>query len=31
MHFEHSPKTKEWIGRVSKFMDEHIVPAVPTY
>ena len=31
MYFEHSPKTKEWIGRVSKFMDDHIFPAVPTY
>jgi acyl-CoA dehydrogenase len=31
MNFEHSEKTKEWIGRVSKFMDDHIVPAVPTY
>jgi acyl-CoA dehydrogenase len=31
MHFEHSERTKEWIGRVSRFMDEHIIPAVPTY
>ena len=31
MHFEHSPKTKEWMGRVGKFMDDHIVPAVPAY
>jgi acyl-CoA dehydrogenase len=31
MNFEHSAKTKEWMGRVSKFMDDHIVPAVPTY
>ena len=27
MHFEHSPKTKEWMGRVQKFMDDHIIPA----
>ncbi len=31
MNFEHSAKTKEWMGRVSKFMDDHIVPAVPAY
>jgi acyl-CoA dehydrogenase len=31
MNFEHSERTKEWIGRVSRFMDEHIIPAVPTY
>jgi acyl-CoA dehydrogenase len=31
MYFEHSDRTKEWIGRVSKFMDEHIIPAVPIY
>ena len=31
MYFEHSPKTKEWMGRVQKFMDDHIIPAVPTY
>ncbi len=31
MHFEHSERTKEWIGRVSRFMDDHIIPAVPTY
>ena len=31
MYFEHSDRTKEWIGRVSKFMDDHIIPAVPTY
>ncbi len=31
MHFEHSERTKEWIGRVSRFMDEHIIPAVPIY
>jgi acyl-CoA dehydrogenase len=31
MYFEHSDRTKEWMGRVSKFMDEHIIPAVPTY
>jgi acyl-CoA dehydrogenase len=31
MYFEHSDRTKEWMGRVSGFMNEHIVPAVPTY
>ncbi len=31
MNFEHSAETKEWIGRVQKFMEEHIYPAVPTY
>jgi acyl-CoA dehydrogenase len=31
MHFEHSDQAKEWIGRVQKFMDDHIYPAVPTY
>ena len=31
MHFEHSERAKEWIGRVSRFMDEHIYPAIPAY
>lgn len=31
MHFEFSPKTKDMIGRVSRFMDEHVYPAVPAY
>jgi acyl-CoA dehydrogenase len=31
MNFEHSEKTKQWIGRVSKFMHDHIIPAVPIY
>ncbi|MBS0384977.1 MAG: acyl-CoA dehydrogenase family protein [Proteobacteria bacterium] len=31
MYFEHSPKAKAWIDRVQLFMDDHIVPAVPTY
>jgi acyl-CoA dehydrogenase len=31
MYFEHSDRTKEWIGRVKRFMDENIIPAVPTY
>ncbi|HRO04920.1 MAG TPA: acyl-CoA dehydrogenase family protein, partial [Terricaulis sp.] len=31
MHFEHSEKTKAWIGKVQGFMDAHILPAVPTY
>jgi acyl-CoA dehydrogenase len=31
MHFEHSERAKEWIGRVKQFMDEHVYPAVPAY
>ncbi|MDX2238468.1 MAG: acyl-CoA dehydrogenase family protein [Hyphomonadaceae bacterium] len=31
MIFEHSEETKQWIDRVKRFMDEHIVPAIPTY
>lgn len=31
MKFEHDDVTKHWIGRVQKFMDDHIIPAVPTY
>jgi len=31
MHFDHSERTKEWIARVGRFMDEHVFPAVPTY
>lgn len=31
MDFEQSAKSREWMERVRAFMDEHIVPAVPTY
>lgn len=31
MIFEHSEKTKEYIARVSAFMDEHVYPNVETY
>jgi acyl-CoA dehydrogenase len=31
MQFEHSPKTQEWIARVSRFMADHVYPAIPTY
>ncbi len=31
MYFEYSPKTKEYIDRVSAFMDEHIFPNVDVY
>jgi acyl-CoA dehydrogenase len=31
MIFEHDETTKHWVGRVQRFMDEHIVPAIPTY
>ena len=31
MNFEHSEQAKEWVGRVRRFMDDHIYPAVPTY
>ncbi len=31
MRFEHSEETRDWIARVSRFMDEHVYPAIPTY
>jgi acyl-CoA dehydrogenase len=31
MIFEHDETTKQWIGKVQAFMDEHIIPAVPVY
>ncbi len=31
MIFEHSDDTKAWIGRVQRFMDEHVHPNVETY
>lgn len=31
MIFEHSPETKEWIARVSAFMDAHVYPSIPVY
>ncbi|MEZ5997514.1 MAG: acyl-CoA dehydrogenase family protein [Hyphomonas sp.] len=31
MHFDFSPKTQEYIDRVSAFMDAHVYPAVPAY
>jgi DNA topoisomerase-2 len=31
MNFEYSAKTKEWIARVSAFMDKHIYPNVGTF
>jgi len=31
MHFEHSDSAKAWINKVQRFMDDYIVPAVPTY
>ncbi|MEL6324809.1 MAG: acyl-CoA dehydrogenase family protein, partial [Pseudomonadota bacterium] len=31
MNFDYSPKTLEWIDRVSAFMDEYIFPNVATY
>jgi len=31
MIFEHDDTTKHWLGKVRGFMDEHIVPAVPTF
>ena len=31
MDFEYSAKTKEWIARVSAFMDAHIFPNLDTY
>jgi acyl-CoA dehydrogenase len=31
MNFEHSAETKQWIERVTAFMEAHVYPAVPTY
>ncbi len=31
MYFEHNDKTKAWINRVQRFMDDNVIPAVPTY
>ena len=31
MNFEYSAKTKEWIGRVSAFMDKHVYPNLGTF
>ena len=31
MDFDYSPRQKEWIKRVSDFMDAHIYPAEETY
>jgi alkylation response protein AidB-like acyl-CoA dehydrogenase len=31
MNFEYTPKMKEWIARVSAFMDKHIYPNVETF
>ena len=31
MHFEQSEKSKQWMERVRKFMDENIYPSIPIY
>ncbi len=31
MNFEYTPKMKEWIARVSAFMDKHVYPNVKTF
>jgi len=31
MNFEYTPKMKEWIARVSAFMDKHVYPNVETF
>ena len=31
MNFDQSEKSRQWFERVSRFMDEHIYPAVPVY
>ncbi|MCU0882298.1 MAG: acyl-CoA dehydrogenase family protein [Hyphomonadaceae bacterium] len=31
MNFEHSAETKNWIDRVTAFMEAHVYPAVPVY
>ncbi len=31
MDFDYSPSQKQWVKRITDFMDAHIVPAVPVY
>ena len=31
MNFEYTPRSKEWIRRVSEFMDRNVIPAEKTY
>jgi len=31
MDFEYSPRQREWISRLSSFMDQHVYPAEPDY
>ncbi|HEX4295604.1 MAG TPA: acyl-CoA dehydrogenase family protein, partial [Rhizomicrobium sp.] len=31
MDFDYSPRQKEWMARVSAFMDAHVYPAEPVY
>jgi acyl-CoA dehydrogenase len=31
MNFEQSEKSRHWFERVSRFMDEHVYPAIPVY
>ena len=31
MDFDYSPSQKQWVKRISDFMDEHIYPAVPVF
>ncbi|NVK43785.1 MAG: acyl-CoA dehydrogenase family protein [Oceanospirillaceae bacterium] len=31
MHFEHSPKVRDLLGRLERFMDDHVYPAEPAY
>ena len=31
MNFEQSEKSKHWLAQVSRFMDDHVYPAIPVY
>jgi len=31
MDFEPSTRTREWVTRLQRFMDEHVYPAEPVY
>jgi len=31
MHFEQSERSRHWMERVGRFMDEHVYPAIPVY
>jgi acyl-CoA dehydrogenase len=31
MNFDHSERTRRWLGRVQRFMEDHVYPAEPQY